>query len=348
MVLTGDNGSGKTNLLEAVSLLSPGRGLRRATYREIARVGGSGGFAVRASVEAAGETVKLATLVRQTAEGQTPRTVTVDEADGQPSDTLLDFCRILWLVPAMDGLFTGPAADRRRFLDRLVLSLDPAHARRATDYEKAMRARNRLLSEDRRNDSWLSAIERQMAELGLATALARAEIVARLTAYGEGAGRRLGTFPAADLVLESGYAPLPEGRPAVEIEDEIAERLRRGRPIDRAAGRTIEGPHRADLSVIHRDKAMPASLASTGEQKALLVGLILSHAELVATTAAMKPILLLDEIAAHLDAGRRATLFEIVDTLGLQAFMTGTDAALFSAIAGHAQMLRVTAGRIDE
>lgn len=344
VVLHGNNGSGKTNLLEAVSLLTPGRGLRRASYSEIARVGGSGGFSVKACIEANGEEVEALTLVRPEAGAPLSRSLRLDGVTVKSVDELQAHCRILWLTPAMDGLFTGPAADRRRFLDRLVLTIDPEHGRRASDYEKAMRGRNRLLAEDRRDDSWLSALEEQMAGLGLAMALARAETAQRLTALLR--TRRGAPFPSAGLDLLSGYEALDMERPAADVEDEIALRLKRARALDRAAGRTLEGPHRADLAVAHLDKAMPAHLASTGEQKALLIGLILAQAELVAERSGLPPFLLLDEIAAHLDPGRRAALFDIVERLGVQSFMTGTDAALFEALEGRAQMLTVSEGTV--
>ncbi|WP_427024398.1 DNA replication/repair protein RecF [Aureimonas ureilytica] len=343
VVFHGDNGAGKTNLLEALSLLSPGRGLRRAAYGEIARVGGSGGFSVRARLrEADGEMRDLLTLVRPDEESGANRTLRIDGAPARSSEELLDHLRVVWLTPAMDGLFTGPAAERRRFLDRMVLTVDPGHGRRALDYEKAMRGRNRLLSEDRMDDSWLSGIEAQMAELGLAIALARADLVERLRGSIESIGGS--PFPVAELHLQSGYETLRLEGAAVDLEDGIAARLRARRGLDRAAGRTLEGPHRGDLDVFHRLKAMPAALSSTGEQKALLIGLVIAHARLVEAASGLTPLLLLDEIAAHLDPGRRAALFDILDDLGVQAFLTGTDEALFEAIRSRAQMVAIRNG----
>ncbi|MBB3997825.1 DNA replication/repair protein RecF [Aureimonas pseudogalii] len=345
VVLHGDNGSGKTNLLEAVSLLSPGRGLRRAAYGEIARGGGSGGFSVRARLgqgEAGVE--EVLTLVRPDEGAGSARLVRLDGTQARTVDELLDHLRVVWLTPAMDGLFTGPAGDRRRFLDRMVLTVDPGHGRRALDYEKAMKGRNRLLADDRTDDGWLAAIEAQMAELGLALALARADLVARLK--GSMAGDDASPFPTADLTLHSGYEALELGGAAVDLEDAVAARLRARRFLDRAAGRTTEGPHRCDLDVRHREKAMPAALASTGEQKALLIGLVVAHARLVEAASGMAPVLLLDEIAAHLDPGRRAALFDILDRLGVQSFLTGTDAALFEALEGRAEMFTVHDGTI--
>ncbi|UHD45697.1 DNA replication/repair protein RecF [Aureimonas altamirensis] len=347
VVLAGDNGAGKTNLIEAVSLLTPGRGLRRATYGEMARVAGSGGFSVRAGLARPNdEPADVLTLMQPQAGVGPHRQVRIDAVAARSADELLDLCRILWLTPAMDGLFTGPAAERRRFLDRLVLTLHPEHGRRSTDFEKAMRGRNRLLAEDRGDDAWLSGIEVQMAELGLAIALARAETVHRLAAAIHTGPAADGTFPLAGLQLDSGYGALDLSRPGVDVEDEMAARLRRSRGLDRAAGRTLEGPHRADLVVTHLAKSMPAGLASTGEQKALLIGLVLAHADLVRQSSGVPPILLLDEIAAHLDPGRRAALFDILDRLGVQSFMTGTDRALFDALEGRAQILAATNGSL--
>ncbi|WP_188912939.1 DNA replication/repair protein RecF [Aureimonas endophytica] len=346
IVLTGDNGAGKTNFMEAVSLLTPGRGLRRASYGEMTRGGGSGGFAVRAEALGALGPVRLQTLVRPD-NGEGPqRTVRIDETQARSADELLDHLRVLWLTPAMDGLFTGPASDRRRFLDRMVLAIDPAHGRRAADYERAMRQRNRLLSEGRGDEVWLAGLETQLAELGIAMALARAELAGLLAAMiAETSDDSV--FPKADLTLDGGYGFPFEGRAASDLEDEAREALRRGRGLDRQAGRTLEGPHRADLAVFHRAKAMPAALSSTGEQKALLIGLVLAHARLVRAVGGIAPILLLDEIAAHLDPGRRAALFDIVEALDVQSFMTGTDAALFEALGARAQHVTVANGRVE-
>ncbi|MEO9787080.1 MAG: DNA replication and repair protein RecF, partial [Aurantimonas coralicida] len=232
-----------------------------------------------------------------------------------------------------------------RFLDRMVLAVDPTHGRRAADYERAMRSRNRLLADNRLDDSWLSGIEAQMAELGIAMALARSELVGMLAGMiaRTGAGS---PFPSAGLELTSGYDGLDLARPSADIEDEARMRLRSARYGDRAAGRTLEGAHRAELSVTHLAKAMPAALSSTGEQKALLIGLVLAHARLVAAMSSLPPLLLLDEIAAHLDPGRRAALFDLIAELGVQAFMTGTDASLFAALGDRAQIMEVSGGTV--
>lgn len=346
VVLTGDNGAGKTNLLEAVSLLTPGRGLRRAAYGEIAREGGDGGFAVHARLAGGAGEVEIGTGVAGgDANGDGGRKLRINAAPARSIDELLDWLRVVWLTPAMDSLFRGPAGDRRRFLDRLVLAIDPRHGQRALDYEKAMRGRNRLLAEGSQDGAWFDAIEAQMVETGVAIAAARAELVRLLAAMIEKLPGD-GPFPQAEIGI-SGDLEADSGRlPAVEIEEKFRRALVQGRARDRAAGRTLDGPHRSDLIVRHRPKDMPAELCSTGEQKALLVGIALSHARLTGNVAGMAPILLLDEIAAHLDAGRRAALFSIIEELGGQAFMTGTDAALFSSLRGRAQFLTVDHGAV--
>jgi DNA replication and repair protein RecF len=346
VVFTGDNGAGKTNLLEAISLLTPGRGMRRSPYAEIALEGGDGGFAIYAQLDGSEGPVEIGTGIAGgdgTSEGG--RRVRINTAVARSAEDMLQWLRVVWLTPAMDSLFTGPAADRRRFIDRLVLAVDPGHGQRALDYEKAMRGRNRLLTEGSRDDSWFDAIEVTMAETGVAIAAARAELVRLLAAMID----RLpdsGPFPQADLSLSGDLEIEVHNTPAVDVEERFRRALASGRDRDRAAGRTLEGPHRSDLLVRHRPKAMPAELCSTGEQKALLVGIILSHARLTGEMSGITPILLLDEIAAHLDAGRRAALFSILEDLGCQAFMTGTDAALFSSLAGRAQFLTVDHGRV--
>ncbi|KRB26221.1 MULTISPECIES: DNA replication/repair protein RecF [Mesorhizobium] len=344
VVFSGDNGAGKTNLLEAISFLTPGRGLRRAPYADVAREGGDGGFALHARLDGPDGQVEIGTGISG-GEGEGGRRVRINGATARSAEDMLEWLRVVWLTPAMDALFTGPAADRRRFLDRLVLAIDPGHGQRALDYEKAMRGRNRLLTDGSRDDRWFEAIEIQMAETGVAIAAARAELVRLLAAMID----RLpdtGPFPQADISLSGDLETDVSAAPAVDVEERFRRALADGRDRDRAAGRTLEGPHRSDLLVRHRPKAMPAELCSTGEQKALLVGIVLSHARLTGEMSGLTPILLLDEIAAHLDGGRRAALFSILEELNCQAFMTGTDAALFSSLQGRAQFLTVDHGTV--
>ncbi len=386
VVLTGENGAGKTNILEAVSLLAPGRGLRRAALGEMARQGGAGGFGVAATLfpersqknaaefpsrlrEGLGEgaTYVLASAFEESAPLPRPLPQAegeLEEGEMQPSDApavgevdfatgtlasaperrivriqgatttanaLAEWLTILWLTPAMDRLFVAPAGERRGFLDRLTLALAPSHAHHAARYDAAMRARNRLLADEGRPDSdWLSALEAQMAEHGAAVDAARRETVTLL-------GTRLAhqddsPFPRAGLTLE-GWAG-----DTTRLQADLAQ----GRARDAAAGRTLAGPHRVDLIVTHLDKERAASLASTGEQKALLLGIVLAHADLVAERTGQPPVLLLDEVAAHLDPARRAALFSRLSGRG-QVWMTGTEDALFDAIG--TQATRIAIGR---
>jgi len=345
VVLTGENGAGKTNLLEAVSFLSPGRGLRRAVLTDIPRVGADGRFSIFADLDGMEGEVAIGTGIEPGDSETVSRKLRLNGTPAKSTEELSDHLAVLWLTPAMDGLFTGPSADRRRFLDRLVLSLDPAHGRRAGDFERAMRSRNRLLSEGRFDPAWLSAIEAQMAGLGIAMAAARQEMLGLLRTLSANAGET--PFPTPVLALE-GFMDGGMDRPSADLEDEYLEMLRVSRPRDAAAGRTLEGPHRSDLLVRHREKDMEAERCSTGEQKALLIGLILAHARLTADMTGFAPILLLDEIAAHLDEGRRAALFDLVHGLGGQSFMTGTDRHMFSALAERAQFFTVSHGGISK
>lgn len=349
VVLAGENGAGKTNILEALSLLSPGRGLRRARLDDMGRIGGPGAWSVFARLDGPDGEVRIGTGAESASDDEARvRRVRVDGEAARSADDLLDHLRVLWLTPAMDGLFTGPAAERRRFLDRLVLALAPGHGAHVSAFEKAMRGRNRLLEDDRLDLDWLEAIEAQMAELGVAVSLARVETVAclaRLIAE----TRADAPFPHADLALEGEIEALvASGGPAADAEDAYRARLRDGRRRDKAAGRTLDGPHRADLIVHHGPKAMPAQLSSTGEQKALLLGLVLAHARLVGETCGRAPLLLLDEVAAHLDPRRRGELFDVVEALGSQCWMTGTDAEAFAALGPRAEVFEVTGGRVTK
>ncbi|WP_339345560.1 DNA replication/repair protein RecF [uncultured Sphingomonas sp.] len=320
VILTGANGAGKTNVLEAVSLLAPGRGLRRAALSDMARGDGPGGFGVAATLA---DGVDLATGALAAAPER--RVTRINGAAAQAS-ALAERVAVLWLTPAMDRLFTEPAGERRRFLDRLVLALAPGHARHTSRYEAAMRARNRLLTEGAPDPGWLDALEAQMAHHGAALDAARRRTVDALAVA-------LAAQPAGDILPRAAIAL--DGWQGDEAD--LMQALRHGRARDAAAGRTLTGPHRADLTVTHVDKARAAASASTGEQKALLLGIVLAHAELVAARAGRPPVLLLDEVAAHLDPARRAALFARLARLG-QTWMTGTEPALFEAAGDATRM----------
>ncbi len=344
VVLTGANGAGKTNLLEAISFLSPGRGLRRANLDEVARVGGDGAWAVAATVTNRAGTVDLGTGVALGAEGpEARRSLRVNHAAARSTDALLEHLRVVWLTPAMDGLFTGPAADRRRFLDRAVYAIDKQHGTRVNAFEKAMRGRNKLLAEGPDHSRWLDAIETEMAELAVAIAAARREwagLVAALIAGDD----RASPFPWAEIALEGQIEHFLDGHTAAEAEDLYRSDLEGERPNDAHAGRTLAGPHRSDLRVRHGPKQAAAEICSTGEQKALLIGLVLAQARLAARLTGETPIVLLDEIAAHLDETRRAALFQVLTDLGCQAFLTGTDAAVFAPLGPRAERIFVRDG----
>ncbi len=347
VVLAGENGAGKTNILEALSYLSPGRGLRRARLDEVARHGGNGGWAVAATLSDDNGEVSIGTgLVTDRNGAERQRRIRIDGTPAHSSDELLDYLRVLWLTPAMDGLFTGSTGDRRRFLDRLVLAIDRGHGKRVTAFERAMRERNRLFEEGRGEASWFDGLEAQMAELGVAIAAARSELIARFTRLIGVDHDPASPFPDAGLAIDGALEADVAACPAVEIEDAYRSDLAANRRRDRAAGRALSGPHRSDLRVRHGPKAMPAEHCSTGEQKALLLGLVLAHARLVEEMTGRTPLLLLDEVAAHLDRHRRAALFDTIDRLGVQAWMTGTDMTLFDALGDRAERFEVAGGTV--
>lgn len=324
VVLSGDNGAGKTNVLEAVSLLAPGRGLRRAALSDMARQGGAGGFGVAATLD---NDVQIGTGTQAGAPER--RLVRVNGA-AAAATSLAEWASVLWLTPAMDRLFTAPASERRRFLDRLTLAIAPAHAHHSARYEAAMRQRNRLLAEDSRDAEWLRALEAAMAEHGAAIQAARVDLIRALSAALADA---TGGFARAAVAIAGGEEP------------DLARALAESRRRDAAAGRTLVGPHRTDLLVTHQEKSQAAALSSTGEQKALLFGIVLAHARLVAARTGRTPILLLDEVAAHLDPQRRAALFETLAGIG-QVWMTGTEPALFADLPADALRFTVDAGVI--
>jgi DNA replication and repair protein RecF len=348
VVLVGANGSGKTNLIEAISFLTPGRGLRRATLEDIAFSEGDGSWAVSAEVEGALGLATLGTGIEPPTneDAVVTRKCRIDREPVASAAAFADHLRVVWLVPAMDGLFNGPASERRRFLDRLALALDAEHMTRVNALERALRSRNRLLEDIRPDPHWLDAIEHETAELAVAVTALRVETVDRLQAILLARAHPAAAFPAAGIALDGWMERLVPLEPAVAVEDRYRALLRDNRGRDAAAGRTLEGPHLTDLAVIYADKQIAAKEASTGEQKALLIGLVLTHAGLLAEMSGYAPVLLLDEVVAHLDPARRAALYAELDKLGAQAWMTGADAAAFAEIEANADMFEIVPGEV--
>jgi DNA replication and repair protein RecF len=347
-VLVGPNGAGKTNLIEALSFLAPGRGLRRATLDEVAFAEGNGAWAVAAELEGALGLATLGTGIEPPASEDATLTRKC-RIDGEPvasAAAFADHLSIVWLTPAMDGLFGGPASERRRFLDRLVLAVDGTHSTRVNALERSLRSRNRLLEQPSPDAHWLDAIEHETAELAIAVAAARAETVRRLAAALLRNRDPASPFPWAGVALDGWVENALMELPATEVEDRYRTTLRENRARDAAAGRTTDGPHLTDLEVLYGPKGIAANLASTGEQKALLIGLVLAHAGLVAEMTQHAPLLLLDEVVAHLDPGRRAALYDALAALDAQVWMTGADPAPFAAVASRAQLLAVSPGRV--
>jgi DNA replication and repair protein RecF len=348
VALVGENGAGKTNILEALSLFMPGRGLRRAEFAEMARIGGPGSFAVSIALDTPYGDHRLGTGIEAPdGEARVSRLCRIDGGPVPSPAAFSEHLRVVWLTPDLDALFRGPAGDRRRFLDRLVLAVDADHGARVNALERALRSRNRVLEDNADDALWLDAIEREVAELAIAVAAARQETVQRLAALVLATRDDASPFPFATMALEGEIDALVAGLPAVDAEDRYRAILRDARPRDRAAGRTLIGPQASDLLVRHGPKDIPAGTASTGEQKALLIGLVLAHARLVATMSGMAPFVLLDEVAAHLDPRRRAGLFEALEALGGQVWMTGADPALFAELAGRADLLHVVPGQVE-
>ena len=348
IVLIGPNGAGKTNLIEAISWLAPGRGLRRATLDEVAFSEGNGSWAVSAEVEGALGLASLGTGIDAPTAETAPATrrCRIDREPVASATAFADHLRVIWLVPAMDALFNGPASERRRFLDRLVLAVDAEHSSRVAALERSLRSRNRLLEERRPDPHWLDAVEHETAELAVAVAALRVETVGRLQAALAARRDPASPFPAAAIALDGWMERLISQHPAIEVEDRYRALLNDNRGRDAAAGRTLEGPHLTDLAVIHLAKGMPAADASTGEQKALLIGLVLAHAGLLSEMTGFAPVLLLDEVVAHLDPARRAALYAELAGLGAQVWITGADPAAFAEIERRAEFFEVSPGRV--
>jgi len=350
LVLTGPNGAGKTNLLEAVSYLSPGRGLRGARLADVARVAGpnegsADAWSVAATLSGAGGETALGSGWRAPAEpGETERrAVRIDGTTAAGPAALAQHVAMVWLTPAMDRLFAGPPAERRRFLDRLVFAIDAGHATRVQRYDRARRHRARLLREGTGDDAWFGAIERSMAENAVAIGAARLDLVMRLEQY---LPTSAAPFPrialAADGLVERWLADTP----ALEVEERFRAHLAATRR-EEAEGGSADGPQRSELFVTDRDRGLAAEQCSTGEQKAMLIALVTAHARLVARQRRCAPVLLLDEIAAHLDEERRRALFGVIVDLGAQAWLTGTDPAVFRPLGENAQFFTVRPGTVE-
>ncbi|MCP3474360.1 DNA replication/repair protein RecF [Bradyrhizobium sp. CCGUVB1N3] len=346
VALVGPNGAGKTNCIEAISFLSPGRGLRRATLEDVADNQGDGSWAVSAQVEGALGLGTLGTGIdAPRADSAVSRRCRIDREPVNSASAFGDHIRMVWLTPAMDGLFMGAASERRRFFDRLVLAIDSEHSSRISALERSLRSRNRLLEVRNYDDHWCDAIERETAELAVAVAATRGQTAAKLTAMLNGRAQS-SAFPSAQIALDGWMENALLAETATSVEDRYRQILRDNRPRDAIAGRTTDGPHLTDLQVVYAPKGMPARDASTGEQKALLIGLVLAHATLVAEMTGIVPLLLLDEVVAHLDPHRRAALFAELQKLGAQVWLTGADPAAFAEIGSSGEVFDVENGRI--
>lgn len=336
IVLHGANGAGKTNVLEAVSFLTPGKGLRGAKAIEAQRDASPQAWAVAGTIETRFGPVPLGTGLDPQTE---KRVVRINGKDAKSQSALAEYLSCVWLTPQMDGLFLGASRERRKFLDRLVFAFDPGHSGRVTRYENAMAQRSKLLREGNGDPAWLDGLEAQMAETGIAIAAARLEFAGKLQEASLRADHEF--FPRADISITGTIEELLVRAPALEVEEMFAYQLKQSRERDAETGGAATGPHKADLTARYAAKNMSADQCSTGEQKALLIGLVLAHARLIAAERGAPPVLLLDEVAAHLDENRRAALYDLLLDLGGQVWLTGTDQSLFDAIETRAQFFTV-------
>ena len=353
VVLVGENGAGKTNLLEALSYLGPGRGLRGAKLGDITTNGSAGVWAVSGIFAGATETHKIGCAIEHTSrphgdQGRARRVVMIDEERLSGAAALAPFISVIWLTPKMDRLFQEGASERRRFFDQIVVGLFPEHARQIYAYEKTTRERLKILTGHggQIDQTWISALERRMAEHAIAIAAARLETLDQLKAHLSFA--KDSRFPIPALALEGEVEKLVQNHPALAAEEKFADLLAAERPRDADRGQTGKGTHKTDLQAWHSDKDLPAGQCSTGEQKAMLTGIVLAAARLQITILGRSPVLLLDEVAAHLDEERRKNLFEEISTLGVQAWLTGTDAEIFSPLKGKAMFLNINDGEINQ
>lgn len=348
VVLCGMNGAGKTNILEAVSFLSPGRGLRTAKISELQNRETSliaGPWSISALIETQYGPVRIGTG-RDGVDDKRVVRINGDAARGGQS-AMTEYCSVLWLTPQMDRLFSDASSARRKFLDRMVFAFDPGHSGRMTRYENAMRQRSKLLQIGNADPAWLDALEATMAETGIAIAAARQDFARRLQQAVDRTPADIQFhFPRAQISLRGTIEELVRRVPALEVEDMLRYQLHESRTQDSISGGAATGPHKGDMHVVYDAKSMPADQCSTGEQKALLIGIVLAHARMIAAERGAPPILLLDEVAAHLDSDRRSLLYRILLDLGAQVWMTGTDMALFSPLGNAARYLDVSAGRV--
>ncbi len=345
VVLTGYNGAGKTNILEAISLLSPGRGMRSAKLRDMDSAMGHGApWFVAAEVTTKGNPIKIG-MGRDAEAASEKRILKIDGEKITRHGMLAEYACVQWLTPAMDQVFMEGGSARRKLLDRITYGFEPEHANRVTQYEAAMRERNRLLTERGRADPyWLSVLEQQMAEHAVAITLARLDIIHRLSDH---LAEPIAGFPRAQVALHGALETwLGEGISALDAEAKLAARLAELRGIDGAAGRATEGSHRSHFHVIHNEKGLTVERCSTGEQKAVLLSLILAAARARIAWCGVGPILLLDEVVAHLDVDKRGQLFDLVRGSRIQAWMTGTDAADFQGLGADCTHLEITGGTV--
>lgn len=342
IVFYGANGAGKTNILEAVSLFSPGRGLRSAKPIEMQNNATQSPWALSCHIEGEYGAIQIGTGLDGATKNK--RIVRVQGENARSQGVLSEYLACIWLTPQMDRLFLDSSSHRRRFLDRLIFAFDPGHSGRVTRYENAMRQRSKILQDSHKTGrqadaSWLDGLERQMAETAIAIAAARRDFTARLQGVCD--THKSEYFPRAILQAQGSIEALFDNAPALEVEDLYRYQLQESRSVDMISGGAATGPHKSDLGVIMADKSMPAEHCSTGEQKALLIGILLAHARLIKDERGFAPILLLDEVAAHLDEGRRCALYDLLEGLGSQVWLSGTDRALFTALEGRGQFFEV-------
>ncbi|MBA3813189.1 MAG: DNA replication/repair protein RecF [Alphaproteobacteria bacterium] len=343
VILTGPNGAGKTNLLESLSFLIPGRGLRRSSLSEVRRHGSTDPWAISIQLQDEEEQIHIGTGLDPESPDSERRITKINGEKVKSQSSLTEWVSVLWLTPQMDRLFLEGSQGRRRFLDRLVYGFDSGHAQRLNRYEQVLRERNLLLRQGRYDPHWLNGLEEILVDEGIALTIARREVVAQLSSVLKHKGN---AFPQAELALEGTVENLLDGRSLLDVEEEMRRFLQASREQDRLTGRTSMGPHRSDLLVVHPEKKQPAALCSTGEQKALLLSIVMASAQLLSVRADTIPLLLLDEVVAHLDASRRSALFDELLKLKIQAWLTGTDVSLFEELQGNVQFLSLKEARL--